>query len=77
MRAEGERSEKKETACMQFVDMEVQERDQDIERAESMLRMMRERELRERNRETALREKAKGTGSSRLASVVLSRACLA
>ena len=56
-----------------IVDIEVQERDEDVERAESMLRMMRERESdrerereREQNREAGLREKAKGIGSRTL-----------
>jgi len=70
-------------ACIEFVDTEVQERDQDIDRADSMLRMMRQRELdrerereRERNREMASREKAKGIGSSMLRSVFLAEITL-
>lgn len=51
--------------------MEMQERDKDIERAESMLRMMRERELDrermrecERTREAKFRERANGINSA-------------
>jgi hypothetical protein len=51
--------------------MEMQERDKDVERAESMLRMMRERESdRERRREceraseARFRERAKGIHSA-------------